>query len=171
MGSLQPLGMAPQTGQRSWHLSLLLPIMASYGTLQWYGCILELCCGMAVSHRPITLGSTAVARPRSPCLCSTTTPSRLTSILRNSPYLGSPPAVTLRGADRSPGRFQLPGRPDVSSRARSTPSLAIATHMSWSLKVPSTVTQSTGASGRVFPDATEYQFDLSVSKARTATLH
>ena len=29
----------------------------------------------------------------------------------------------------------------------------------------------TGASGRVFPDATEYQFDLSVSKARTATLH
>ena len=37
--------------------------------------------------------------------------------------------------------------------------------------VPCTVTQSTGASGRVFPDATEYQFDLSVSKARTATLH
>ena len=57
------------------------------------------------------------------------------------------------------------------SRARSTPSLAIATHMSSSLKVPCTVTQSTGASGRVFPDATEYQFDLSVSKACTATLH
>ena len=57
------------------------------------------------------------------------------------------------------------------SRARSTPSLAIATHMSSSLKVSSTVTQSTGASGRVFPDATEYQFDFSVSKARTATLH
>ena len=56
------------------------------------------------------------------------------------------------------------------SRARSTPSLDIATHMSSSLKVSSTVTKSTGASGRVFPDATEYQFDLSVSKARTATL-
>ena len=56
------------------------------------------------------------------------------------------------------------------SRARSTPSLAIVTRMSSSLKVSSTVSQSTGASGRVFPDATEYQFDLSVSKARTATL-
>ena len=33
------------------------------------------------------------------------------------------------------------------SRARSTPSLAIATHLSSSLKVSSTVTQSTGASG------------------------
>ena len=65
---------------------------------------------------------------------------------------------------------RVPGRSDVS-RARSTPSLAIATHMSSSLKVPCTVTQSTGASGRVFPDATEYQFDLSVSKACTATLH
>ena len=99
MGSLQPLGMAPQTGQRSWHLSLLLPIMASFGTLQWYGCILGLSCGMAVSHRPISLGSTAVARPRSPCLCSTTTPSRLTSILRgDSPYLGSPPLLVLFSA-------------------------------------------------------------------------
>ena len=39
VGSLHPLGMAPQTGQRSWHLSLLLPIMASYGTVLWYGCI------------------------------------------------------------------------------------------------------------------------------------
>ena len=37
-------------------------------------------------------------------------------------------------------------------------------------EVSSTVTESTGASGRVFPDATEYQFDLSGSKARTATL-
>ena len=88
VGSLQPLEMAPQTGQRSWHLSLLLPIMASYWTLQWYG--------------------TAVARPRSPCLCSTTTPSRLTSIPRgDSPYSGSPPAVPLRGADRSPYFFML----------------------------------------------------------------
>ena len=69
------------------------------------------------------------------------------------------------------GCFQLPGRPDVLSRARSTPSLAFATHMSSSLNVPCTVTQSTGASGRVFPDATEYQFDFSASKARTATLH
>ena len=62
---------------------------------------------------------------------------------------------------RASGRF---------SRARSMPSLAIVTHMSSSLKVSSTVTQSTGASGRVFPDAIEYQFDLSVSKACIATL-
>ena len=65
---------------------------------------------------------------------------------------------------------RVPGASGRVSRARSTPSLAIATHLSSSLKVSSTVTQSTGASGRVFPDATEYQFDLSGAKARTATL-
>ena len=64
-----------------------------------------------------------------------------------------------------------PGRPDVFPGRGRHRVLAIATHMSCSLKVPCTVTHSNRASGRVFRDATEYQFDLSVSKARTASLH